>query len=92
MRWGIYWPIRPDWVAEVLSPSNPQHDLGAKLFGYHRAGVPHYWIIDPDQQTLTVHRSTEAAYVVQLAAKTGETVRAAPFEELALEVALLFGG
>jgi Uma2 family endonuclease len=84
--------IRPDWVAEVLSPSNPENDLGAKLFGYHRAGVPHYWIIDPADETLTVYRWAKEAYVVHLAARRGEAVRAAPFEEITLEVARLFGG
>jgi Uma2 family endonuclease len=84
--------VRPDWVAEVLSPSNAENDLGGKLFAYHRAGVPHYWIIDPEHETLTVYRSSSECYVVLLTAGRRETVRAAPFEELELEVAQLFGG
>src|SRR5690606_27810064 len=36
--------VRPDWVCEVLSRSNAQNDLVKKFRGYHRAGVPHYWI------------------------------------------------
>ena len=83
--------IRPDWVAEVLSPSNPENDLGAKLLGYHQASVPHYWIIDPQRETLTVYRWTKDGYIAQLVAGRGEIVRAAPFVELELEVALLFG-
>src|SRR6185437_11055399 len=35
--------IRPDWVCEVLSPSNALNDLGVKLAAYHRAEIPHYW-------------------------------------------------
>jgi Uma2 family endonuclease len=39
--------VRPDWVCEVLSKSNASNDLVRKMRGYHRAGVPHYWIVDP---------------------------------------------
>ena len=83
--------IRPDWVAEILSKSNAENDLGDKLFAYQRAGVPHYWIIDPEHETLTVYRLTSEGYVVQLTAGKRDRVRAAPFEEIELEIAQLFG-
>jgi Uma2 family endonuclease len=41
-------------VIEVLSPSNARNDLLAKRAEYADAGVPHYWIVDPDRKTLTV--------------------------------------
>jgi Uma2 family endonuclease len=84
--------IRPDWIAEVLSMSNAENDLGTKLFSYHRAGVPHYWIIDPEHETLTVYRWVHEGYVVHLSASKGERVKAAPFEDVEIDVALLFGG
>jgi len=59
-----------------------------KLRGDHRSGVPHYWIIDPIAQTLTVHRHTEAG---DLAAETGERVRAEPFDAIELQLGVLFG-
>ncbi|RIK44653.1 MAG: Uma2 family endonuclease [Chloroflexi bacterium] len=40
--------IVPDLIAEVLSPSNPEHDLLTKRAAYARAGVPEYWIVRPD--------------------------------------------
>ena len=84
--------IRPDWVAEILSKSNARRDLGDKLFGYHRAGVGHYWIIDPEHQTLTVYRYATEGYFVALTAGRGQKVRAEPFDEVELEIDLLFGG
>jgi Uma2 family endonuclease len=84
--------VRPDWVAEVLSPTTADRDLGPKLRAYHRGGVPHYWIIDAAHETLTVYRWSPEGYVVHLTAGRRDRVRAAPFEELEFEVALLFGG
>ncbi len=83
--------MRPDWVAEILSPSNAETDLGTKLFAYQRAGVPHYWIIDPEHETLTVYRCTVEGYVVHLTAGKRERVHAPPFEEVEIEIAQPFG-
>lgn len=84
--------VRPDWVCEVLSVSNADVDLGPKLFAYHRVGVGHYWIVDPEHETLSVFRHTSEGYVVALSAGRGETVKAEPFEAVEIRVAELFGG
>jgi Uma2 family endonuclease len=34
--------VRPDWVCELLSPSNQKRDLIDKMRVLHAAGVPHY--------------------------------------------------
>ena len=44
----------PDWVIEITSPSNPQHDYGIKLFKYRTAGVREYWIVNPQKKTVMV--------------------------------------
>jgi Uma2 family endonuclease len=41
-------------VAEVLSPSNRLTDLLLKRHDYAAAGIPHYWIVDRVNRTLTV--------------------------------------
>jgi len=84
--------IRPDWVAEVLSPSNAGNDLVKKLRTLTRHSVPHYWIVDPEHRTLTVLRWTPDGYLVTLTADENEVVRAEPFEAIELDVAALFGG
>ncbi len=84
--------VRPDWVAEVLSPTTAKRDLGPKLLAYHRGGVPHYWIIDAEHELLTVYRWSHEGYVVHLTAGRTDRMRAAPFEDVEIEVALLFGG
>jgi Uma2 family endonuclease len=86
-------PVRvvPDWVCEILSESNERRDTLHKFHGYHRAKVPHYWILDPRTRTLTVHRWTADGYLVALRAGDEETVRAEPFDAVEIRVAALFG-
>lgn len=82
--------VRPDWVCEILSRSNAARDLWEKLRLYHQAGVPHYWVLDPDHHTLRVHRFTEPGYQVVLDVGHDAVVRAEPFELVELVVADLF--
>ena len=42
----------PDLVVEVASPGTVRHDLREKQDAYARAGVPEYWIVNPDAQTV----------------------------------------
>jgi Uma2 family endonuclease len=87
------WPvrIRPDWVCEILSPKHERNDLVAKPRVLHRAEVPHYWILDPDERILLVHRWSLDGYTVVQRAAAGETVRAEPFDAIELRVGMLFG-
>ncbi|MEZ4446944.1 MAG: Uma2 family endonuclease [Polyangiaceae bacterium] len=58
---------------------------------YHRVGVPHYWIADPRDATLTVMRWSADGYITVMRAERGETVHPEPFEAIALAVGTLFG-
>jgi Uma2 family endonuclease len=82
--------VRPDWICEILSRGNAARDLWEKLRLYHAAGVPHYWVLDPDRRTLRVHRFTEPGYQVVLDVGDDAVVNAEPFEELTLAVSALF--
>ena len=83
--------IRPDWVCEILSPSNEKRDLVDKMQALHRHGVGHYWILNPEEKVLVVHRHQTDGYLVALTASSGDTVRAEPFSDVDLRVGLLFG-
>jgi Uma2 family endonuclease len=45
----------PLLVVEVLSPSTKDRDKGIKLQLYRENGVLEYWIVNPDDETITVH-------------------------------------
>lgn len=82
---------RPDWVCEVLSPSNEKRDFVDKPRAMHAARVPHYWILDVLEKILLVHRYSPDGYTMILSAGVGETIRAEPFDAVELRVAVLFG-
>ncbi|XYH99984.1 Uma2 family endonuclease [Sorangium sp. So ce1128] len=83
--------VRPDWVCEVLSPSNTRNDVVKNQRTYHRCQVPHSWIVDPMNEVLTVHRWMQDGYLIVLTAERGERVKAEPFDAIAWSVGVLFG-
>jgi Uma2 family endonuclease len=52
----------PDWVAEVLSPSNATYDRRVKVHVYERAGVREVWLVDPSDRNLTVYQLDAGRY------------------------------
>jgi Uma2 family endonuclease len=83
--------MRPDWICEVVSPSNATDDTVKKLRLYHRVNLPYYWLVDPREATLTVMRWTPDGYVTLTRAERGEIIRAEPFEAIEIVVGTLFG-
>ena len=55
----------PDWIIEITSPSNSEHDYILKLNLYKAAGVREYWIVDPKKETILVYCFKENAFDIQ---------------------------
>ena len=49
-----------DLAIEVISPDSRARDRREKFRDYQEAGVPEYWIIDPDAETLEVYWLSES--------------------------------
>lgn len=45
----------PDWIIEIVSPSNSSHDYIDKLNLYAKAGVREYWIVEPNEKRIVVY-------------------------------------
>ena len=45
----------PDWIIEIVSPSNSSNDYIRKLNLYADAGVREYWIVDPISKKIFVY-------------------------------------
>ena len=53
----------PDLVVEVISPGTRGTDRVRKMALYARAGVPEYWLVDPQQRTIEIGMLAGEEYV-----------------------------
>jgi Uma2 family endonuclease len=85
-----YFPLAPNWICEVVSPSTARMDRVKKLPIYAREGVSHAWLIDPIARTLEVLRLEGGRWMI-LSTWSGLTVvRAEPFDAIDLDLSLLW--
>lgn len=69
----LRFPI-PDLIVEVVSPSTEARDRGVKFEDYALHGVAEYWIIDPDAETVELHRLDDDHYPAVPRQRDGELV------------------
>src|SRR5262249_32385253 len=50
-RQNRYW-LGADLVVEIVSPDNPERDTHDKREDYAEAGIPEYWIVNPEDETI----------------------------------------
>ena len=75
----------PDLIIEILSPSTERHDRYTKFMLYMAAGVPEYWMVNPENNALTVCRLTDNGYVTTILNDTDNaTINALPGFEMDL--------
>jgi len=79
-----------DLVMEVISPNDRNRDLVKKRREYAWAGIPEYWLIDPEYRTIVVLALTEQHYVVHGEFKVGEQATSRLLEGFTVELAALF--
>ncbi|HHU50425.1 MAG TPA: helix-turn-helix domain-containing protein [Firmicutes bacterium] len=53
-----------DLVVEILSPSSRRKDRLKKMEIYRKAGIPHYWIADPDEKILEAYQLQGENYLL----------------------------
>lgn len=80
----------PDIVVEVLS-SNRHTDLVRKRQLYEAAGVPEYWILDGDADTLTaLALGDDGTYQERALLTSVDTLTTPPFPDFSLPMAQVF--
>ena len=82
--------VTPDWVCEVISPSNAAHDRVTKRRLYARHKVPYYWLVDPMQRTLEVLKLVDGQWLELGSWGDGDVMSVEPFSDVELEVSRLF--
>ena len=77
----------PDLVVEVMSPSTAARDRGVKKGVYARAGVSHYWLVDPRKHALSALCAQDGRYVVEAELAGNAVFRPSLFPGLAIRLA-----
>jgi Uma2 family endonuclease len=88
-RQNRFW-LGADMVVEVVSPDDPERDTVVKVADYAEAGIPEYWIVNPEDETITVLALQEAAYVAHGVFGRGEVASSLLLAGFAVEVSAVF--
>lgn len=80
----------PDLVIEILSPSNSNRDLKDKYEIYQEAKVPEYWIVRPEERSITLYVLKDGLYSSSRPVVEGEWVRSATFPDLSIDTNAIF--
>lgn len=59
-----FWPLAPDLVVEVLSPSNRTTAVLEKVLEYLSAGTRLVWVVDPETESVMTYPSPEGVRVL----------------------------
>jgi Uma2 family endonuclease len=84
-RENRYWK-GADLTLEVVSKDKPERDLVEKVQDYAEAGVPEYWIVNPQAETITVLRLEGTAYVEHGIFKRGTKATSALLADFNVDV------
>ncbi len=79
----------PELIVEILSPSSGRKDRVLKLNHYQVSGVPHYWILDPQDGFIEAYELRDGLYVSMVRACEG-TFSHPGFPDLAFNIDGLF--
>ena len=81
-----------DLVMEVVSDSADDRErvLVVKRIEYAAAGIPEYWIVDPEAETITVLTLADSAYRVHGEFVSGQTASSAFLPGFAVDVSAAF--
>ena len=60
----------PALVAEILSPRTRKRDQQIKRRLFERSGVREYWMVDPDRNTIVIHRRDDSGAFPRVAGLT----------------------
>ncbi len=85
-----YITIAPDWVCEIISPESARRDRVKKMRVYAQQQITWYWLVDPDARTLEVFHLVGDAYQFHDGYEESDKARAAPFDAIELDLALLW--
>jgi Uma2 family endonuclease len=88
-RQNRYW-TGADLALEVVSPENSERDTVEKRADYAEAGIPEYWIVKPQTETITVFRLSGSDYTEDGQYRRGERAASALLPGIVVDVGGVF--
>lgn len=85
-----YLELAPDWCCEILSKGTERMDRGDKAELYAAQGVRHYWLVNPELQTIELLRSDGKSYRIVSVVRGESPQRIEPFEAIEFPVMSLW--
>jgi Uma2 family endonuclease len=82
---------RADLVVEVVSPDDAERDRVHKRREYAEAGIPEFWLVDLESETVTVLRLHEGAWQEHGVFARGAPATSATYPSLQVDVDAVFG-
>ena len=79
-----------DLVVEIMSPTNRRKDRLQKMEIYRKAGIPHYWLVDPEENTLEAFLLRDGSYTLVVAGGPGDKFTHPEFPGLDLDLDRIF--
>ena len=67
-------PLAPDFVLELMSPSDRRQDLQEKMLEYQRSGVRLGWLINPSAQEIEIYSSAQCVLLQSPTVVSGDPV------------------
>jgi excisionase family DNA binding protein len=79
-----------DLVVEIMSSTNRRKDRLYKMEIYRKAGISHYWLVDPEENTLEAFMLKCGNYVLVAAGGPGDKFAHSEFPGLGLDLDKIF--
>ncbi len=82
--------VVPDWVCEILSPSNQKYDRRVKFPFYAKVGVAYLWVVNPPERTVEIKKLINGRFTDIAVFADDEILRAEPFDAVEIPLAPLW--
>ena len=69
---NAFW-LGADLVVEIVSPDDVERDTVIKCADYAEAPIPEYWIVNPEEETITVLKLDNGVYIAHGVFPRGQT-------------------
>ena len=79
-----------DLVVEIISPTNRRKDRLRKMEIYLKAGIPHYWLVDPEDGLLEAFMFKDGNYLLVFSGGPGDQFKHPEFPGLNLDLDRVF--